>query len=101
MQQSEQHKAREEQAKDFECWNIDFNPPYLIPETSNKNEHPTRILVSDSKESSDDESVDLADSGPEFSVPEGVPDSTPEEAQNPDSGNRTPTPHPERLPTPN
>ena len=43
----------------------------------------------------------MADSGPEFSAPEGVPDSAPEGVQNPDSGNRTPTPHPERLPTPN
>ena len=32
MQRLEQHKAREKQAKDFERWNADFNPPYPIPE---------------------------------------------------------------------
>ena len=56
------------------------------------------ILVSGSEYSSDDESVERVDYGPEFKASERVPDFAPEGVQNLHSGNQTLSPHPAWIP---
>ncbi len=61
----------------------------------------TGILVYASNDFSDGESVELADAGPKFQSPEGVPAFAPERLQDLYCGNRILTPHPAMLTTPN
>ncbi len=68
VQKLRQCKFIKKQVNDFECWTAEFNPPYIVSEAGAT--PPPGVYVFKSKDFRINESIELANSGPEFQEPE-------------------------------